>query len=270
MIMKNPLKYIFAVLLIPVFFSCQEEKIQTFNIEDSSVCFNSTSVSFSLKGMTTETKVLEIPFRLVGRVADYERPVALKVIDADGNTAVEGSDFKIVKAVLDSGAMTGNIYIEVKKLSEANPKQVTTLSLGSNDYFRDGFPEYSKSRIEWSEEYVRPGLSVWRYWYTFMCHGYSKALHELYIQEFGEEFEHYTNSSLAARNDATLIYKSPAWWYAATRQFYSMVKAHDDANPSAPYMHSADYQLYRGYNQAVGQGTTPAKVPTILETLVVL
>ena len=124
-----------------------------------------------------------------------------------------------------------------------------------------------KSVIEWSEEYVRPELGVWRYWYLYFSHGYSRALHKLIVETFGEEIEHYTGSSGYVKTNPELTMKMPTWWYEASRTLYQAVKAYDAAHPDAPLMHSEDYQRYNGYNQAVGEGTVPDVIPTIFETL---
>lgn len=250
---------------------CKNDEIKTYQVENSAVNFTATSYQFSLKGMTTPTDTLKVDINLVGPATDYDRTVSIKASsDTSDPTAVSGKDFTLLETSIKAGMLSGTVMLVVNELPEGTDKLGTVLSIEPNENFREGFPSYQRTVVTWSEEYVRPTQYVWKYWYTYICHGYSRNFHELIVKEFGEEMEHYTCSSVAANNDTTLTYKSPYWWYAATREFRQMVKDHDTADPEHPYMHSDDFQSYSDWQIAWGEGTKPETTPTILETLVVL
>ena len=256
-------------LLLPLLllFSCQEEQIHTYAPEDSAVQFHGLTNSFSFKGMTEEYRDVQIPVDLIGYCADYDRE--FKVV-AEDSTAVLGRDFTITSSLIKAGEVRGNICLRVNHLPAGVERQDVRLRIVPNEHFREGPPRYSVSDVSWSEEYVRPNPYVWRGWYLFFSRGYSKEYHRLLVSYFGEEIEHVVNQKTPANEDATLVYKLPAWWYSATREFRSFVRQHDDAGLEPPYRHSEDYELYSSYTQAVGEGNKPETPPTILETLNVL
>ena len=247
--------------------SCSKSEIAPYALEDSAVIFNSPSVLFSLKGMSEDTRDLRIPVLLVGVPADYDREIAIEAVDS---TAVLGRDYTILSKTLPAGAVRGEIVLRVNRLTGGVESRATRFTIVANEFFRAGPPKSASADIEWSEAYVRPQLEVWRYWYTYLCHGYSKEYHRLLVEYFGEEIEKVTNNQSYARADETLVYKLPSWWYNATREFRDFVRNHDQMNPGDPWRHSDDYEQYSGYGVARGSGFKPETLPTIFETLNVL
>ena len=247
--------------------SCSKSEIAPYALEDSAVIFNSPSVLFSLKGMSEDTRDLRIPVLLVGVPADYDREIAIEAVDS---TAVLGRDYTILSKTLPAGAVRGEIVLRVNRLTGGVESRATRFTIVANEFFRAGPPKSASADIEWSEAYVRPQLEVWRYWYTYLCHGYSKEYHRLLVEYFGEEIEKVTNNQSYARADETLVYKLPSWWYNASREFRDFVRNHDQMNPGDPWRHSDDYEQYSGYGVARGNGFKPETLPTIFETLNVL
>lgn len=262
--MKKYILSIIFVCAVTALSSCGKDPIDTYHVKNSAVVFKAKSNSFSLKGMTADSAIVKIPVTLVGPATDYVRQIGLEISDS---TAVEGTDYSVLSSQIDSGALGGNIVIKINKLKDGVGSLCSTFKIVPNEYFREGYPSYSKSLISWSEIYVRPTLNVWHYWYLIFSNGYSQNLHKLIIEELGEEVEHYTMKKVYAESDTSLIYKLPTWWYSASRQLRDAVEEHDKANPGNPYMHSSDYEKYDSYVQAVGEGTKPETIPTILETL---
>lgn len=267
--MKKTFRYIAlgaAVALAAV--SCKKDEIDMYAVEDCAVVFKTPSFSFSLKGVTEETLTVSIPVTLVGPVTDYDREVAVDILDSETSNAASGTDFRILHAVLPAGQYTGEIAVEiVNNLDETVPRRQMSMQLVPNEFFRAGDPRHSGAEVVWSEEYVRPKEGVWRYWFLFFSRYYSRNLHEFLVTEFGEEIELVTNSNSYVREDESLIYRLPSWWYAASRQLRDAVRAYDEAHPDAPLMHSADCMYYSGYNVAAGAGMVPETLPTVYETL---
>lgn len=263
--MKNI--YILALLSL-LTISCQVDDIDTYDVKDSAVVFKTRSVQFSMKGVTEEYSTRTISIDLVGCVVDYDRKITLKVLDSADNTATEGVDFILGDAVMKAGAHVATVDIKIHELPEGVETQNVTLEIVPNEYFRKGYPSTSKVVVSWSEEYVRPSKEpVWRWWFFFFCKGYSKNLHKVLIDVFGTEVEYVTNTPSAAREDETLLYKSPDWYYAANAKLREYVKKYDAEHPGAPLMHSEDFEAYTGYTLPVGSGTKPERIPTIFETL---
>lgn len=259
--------YILALLSL-VIMSCKVDEIPTFDINNSAVVFKTTSMQFSMKGVTEEYATRTLTLDLIGPLADYDRRIDIRVQDGAGNTATENVDFKIGEAVMKANEYVATIDFVIHELPEGVESQSVTLEIVPNEFFRMGYPANSKIVVSWSEEYVRPSVPVvWREWYFFFCRGYSKSYHKLLVDLFGPEIETYTRSVSDVKKDETLEYKANDWWYGANDQLIDYVKEYDAAHPGAPLMHSDDYESYSSVNTPVGSGTKPERIPTIFETL---
>ncbi len=259
-----------CLLLLCVSLSgCKKDEIKPYALEDCAVVFEGVTNSFSMKGHNDEQTVeFRIPVKVVGPHADYDRPIGLEVTDS---TAVLGRDFEIKSAVIPAGALKTDIIISVNQLPEDVTERAVRFNLVPNDHFRAGYPKYSKAVVSWSELYARPPYYVWRYWYLYICPAYSQAFHKLMVDEFGTDVEKYTLQRAREKEEPDrYIFKTLTWWYAAARHLYETVAAYDAAHPDAPMMHSDDYEEYKSYEVAVGEGVRPEVIPTILSTLTVL
>jgi len=262
---------ILSCLALGLFGACKEIDIETYKLENAAVCFSVTSSSFSLKGITDEWTTVTVPVTLIGPLTDYDREFSVRVlVENSMDAAQEGVDFKVLDHKVDANETSGYVTLQLKKFSDGVSKLRTTLQIEANDKFKLGYPDYCKVKVEWSEEYVRPELGVWRYWFTYFCKGYSRDFQKIVVEVLGEEAEHYTGSASYVKTNPDLTMKMPTWWYEASRAIYQAVKEHDAANPGHPFMHSDDYEMYSSYNTAVGEGTKPEVTPTILETLITL
>ena len=215
--MKTLPSIILILAAISVVLSCKKDDIDVYKMEDSAVSFVSTTNSFSLRGLTEALDTLRVPLELVGPVADYDRPVSVLIKDHERNTAKENADFRIIEAVVKAGAMSGYILVEVKKLQVNVDELVTTLQIQPNEYFRKGYSGFDATIVSWSETYARPAQEkVWRAWYNFFCHGYSRNLHSVLITVFGEEIETYSQQKPteeeAARVRADFLASAEQTW----------------------------------------------------------
>ena len=263
------MRNIYILMLLSLLtLSCKVDDIDTYDMKDSAVVFKTRSVQFSMKGVTEEYASRTLNLDLVGQIADYDRRIDIRVQENSTNTAHEDTDFKIGEAVMKAGEYVASVEFSIHKLPEGVENMNVTLEIVPNEYFRKGYPATSQILVSWSEEYVRPTHeAVWRWWYNFFCKGYSKNFHKLLVELFGPEIETYTNTASAAREDETLEYKLPSWWYAANSKLLDYVRKYDAEHPDAPLMHSDDYEAYTGYQTPVGSGTKPERIPTIYETL---
>lgn len=273
--MKKYFEIALLTLLASSFFGCKSSDIIVFDVDDSAVKFKTQSFQYSLKGMTEQTRDLSVPVILVGPTTDYDRPISVSVTTNDlAEPAVEGTDYTVLGGSIKAGELAGEFVLRVNKLSESSPKKELKISLQPNEYFRKGFinntDSYSTATVAWSAEYVRPNDTyVWRCWFLYFSNYYSRAIHEVYVQVFGEDVEHYTRTSSVA-DGVEFIYKSPYWWYSASRTVRDYVRAHDAANPTEPLMHSDDCMQYSASATPVGAGVVPDPIPTIYETLIAL
>ena len=243
--------------------SCKKSEIQGYDIKQSAVNFWTVTNEYSLRGLSEPVHELKVEVKLIGVPASYDRPFGLVVKDS---TAVQGRDFRIVEAMIPAGELSGYVKLEVNALQEGVERLSTVLTIDPGEHFRTGFPSLQRAVVTWTDSYARPPVQVWQYWYNFFCHGYSSDYHKLLLELFGDDIELPTNKKLYAEDG--FIYKDPTWWYTANRRIREEVSAYDMAHPGEPMRHSADYESYRGYTVAYGEGTKPATPPTISETLV--
>ncbi len=270
-------RFIHAIFILTVvtvvaatFGSCKKSEIPAFDISDSAVYFSSTSNAFSMRGMTEETADLSIELKYIGPVTDYDREVALRIISEGEDAAVVGIDFTVKSSMVPAGALEGRVVLEARKLDDSTPRKSVVLEVVPNENFGVGFKAYASTTVTWSEEYVRPLEDVWKNWYNYFSPYYSRAIHELYIETFGEDIERYVLSPSLPNEENGYIYKSYTWWMSASRTLREKVQQHDRENPDSPLMHSDDCMYYKSYEVAAGAGEVPSRIPTILETLEVL
>ncbi len=242
---------ILAAAVLSCMVSCVKSEIQTFKLEDCSLSFDGIENSFSLRGWTEEYKDLHIPVKLLGIPADYDREITLDIRDS---IAVAG-DYQVLSSVLKAGEMKTDILVRVKALPDDVEQKVIVMSLVPNDY---------------TNSYARPVPAVWKNWYLYISTGYSKALHKILVEEYGDEIDLYVRRKSDATPENGLIVKDPTWWSAMNKRVREIVRNHDLANPGNPYMHSEDYEDYPNADTPVGQGKKPSVIPTIYSTLVSL
>lgn len=248
--------------------SCDSQEIPVYDVKNSVVYFESKSTDLSLRGVTDPSKDFTVKLSMFGPVCDYDREIAVEVVDSSFNNAVEGVDFEILSAMVPAGSMKGEMKVRLMNAENLDAKSVS-LSIRQNEHFQYLAKGATNTRMNWSKVYLRPTTNVWYSWFYFFCQGYSQKMHELLMACLGDEIEISSHRS-AALKDPELKYHELAWWYTASREFYDFVKAHDLAYPDDPYMHSSDYEQYSSYTVAVGSGTKPENIPTILSTLLVM
>ena len=257
---------IIAAAALSCMVSCEKSEIQTFKVEDCSLSFDGIENSFSLRGLNDEYKDLHIPVNLLGIPVDYDREITLDIQDS---IAVAG-DYQILSSVLKAGEMKTNIVVRVKALPDGVEQKLIVMSLVPNEFFRAGQPLYRKAIVKWTNSYARPVPVVWGNWYLYISTGYSKALHKILVEEYGDEIDLCVRRKVEATPENGLIYKDPTWWSALNKRVREIVRNHDLANPENPYMHSEDYEDYPSASTPVGQGKKPSVIPTIYSTLVSL
>lgn len=246
--------------------SCKKSEIQTFKTEDCSLSFSGIENSFSLRGWTEAYKDLHIPVKMLGIPVDYDREITLDIKDS---IAAPG-DYQVLSSVLKAGELKADIVVRAKALPDDVEQKVIVMSLVPNEHFRAGQPLYRKAVVKWTNSYARPVPAVWGNWYLYISTGYSKALHKILVEEYGDEIDFCVRRKADVTPENGLIYKDPTWWSALNKNIREIVRNHDLAHPGDPYMHSEDYEDYPNSTTPVGQGKKPSVIPTIYSTLVSL
>lgn len=260
------LYYILTAAAVLTCIACTKSEIQTFKVEDCSVSFKGKENSFSMRGWTEDYKDLYIPVRMLGVPVDYDREITLEIRDSIATAA----DYQVLSSVVKAGELKADIVVRAKRLPDDVEQKVIVMNIVPNEYFRKGLPAYQKAIIKWTNSYARPVPDVWKNWYLYISTGYSKALHKILVEEYGDEIDFCVRRKIEVTEENGLIYKDPTWWSAMNKRIREVVRDHDLANPDNPYMHSEDYEDYPNSSTPVGQGKKPAVIPTIYSTLVSL
>lgn len=246
--------------------SCTKSEIQTFQVENCSVSFKGIENSFSMRGWTEDYKDLYIPVRMLGVPVDYDREITLDIRDSIATAA----DYQVLSSVVKAGELKADIVVRAKRLPDDVEQKVIVMNILPNEFFRAGLPAYQRAIVKWTNSYARPVPDVWKNWYLYISTGYSKNLHKILVEEYGDEIDLCVRRKAEVTPENGLIYKDPTWWSALNKRVREIVRDHDLAHPEDPYMHSEDYEDYPNSATPVGQGKKPTVLPTIYSTLVSL
>lgn len=252
--MKTNTYIVWALLLIGML-GCNEDEIDTYDNEQAAVNFLSYSTDFSfLNSEDQEKGVIELPVQMMGSTVDYDRKIAVELIDSLTTATV--ADFSILEAVVPANELNGLIRIEVK-----NSEMLldTVMSIGvkciENEHFTLGFINaqqisgtkygylYPYHVLRFTNQLVKP--ANWRSWHFWFCTTYSRDLHLLILEVLGDaaaNFEYY--------GEFTGKRSTADEGYALNRKLRRYVSDYNANNPNNKLKHSEDGLYYSAYNTA--------------------
>lgn len=152
------------ILLLFAIMSCQEDKIETFNLDEDKIYFQLQSFSGAngAEGYSTSTKysfvgrdqsVTQVVFRgsvkLMGNIKDYDRSIRV-VIDKENSTMSEdGYEINTDTLKIKAGANSVNVNVRFNRTMDLRTSSDTlVLKLENNEHFTV-LQEY-KSSNDWS------------------------------------------------------------------------------------------------------------------------
>lgn len=155
---------ILFILFLLALVSCQEDKIETFNLNESQIYFQVQSFSGAngAEGYTTSTKFSfvgreatldQVVFRgqvkLMGNVKDYDRPIRVAVDNELSTMGSDGYEINTDTIKLKAGANSVNINVRFfRTLRLRTSSDTLVLKLEDNEHFKV-LKEY-KSSNDWS------------------------------------------------------------------------------------------------------------------------
>lgn len=155
---------ILFILLLLAMASCQEDKIETFNLNDSQIYFQVQSFSSNdgAEGYTTSTKfsfvgreaaLSQVVFRgqvkLMGNVKDYDRPIRVTVDKELTTMGSDGYEINTDTIKLKAGANSVNVNVRfLRTLNLRISSDTLVLKLEDNEHFTV-LKEY-KSSNDWA------------------------------------------------------------------------------------------------------------------------
>lgn len=170
--MKNGL-FIYMAILLGVFFVACEEELNPYDAETCWVYFDLIgsadtlqSRTFVYAGREAVTDTVWIPLKTIGKVMDYDRPVALLQVQAKDSNAVAGIHFVDFDApslnahyVVPAGRTRVKLPIVLKRdLSLKTGKVVVQFTLKANEYFIPGFVGPQTVQIWVTDQLDRPSF----------------------------------------------------------------------------------------------------------------
>ena len=119
--MKNIIKTLGYLSLIPLILACKQENLPTYMDVDrvhfqwakSSLSDNWTQVNLGYDNPIKNDSTIAIPVAMIGKTADTDRPLTAEVIRAE-STASPGNDIEVLHSVIPAGKHEGTLLIKVK------------------------------------------------------------------------------------------------------------------------------------------------------------
>jgi len=228
--MKNRF-FIYTIILMGTLFAACEEDLKPYNEETCWVYFDLIGSADTLQSRTfiyvgedAETDTVWIPLKTIGKVMDYDRPVALSQVQTDELNAVAGTHYVKFddpslseRYVIPAGKSTVELPIVLKRdASLKTDKVLVQFELDANEHFAPGFVGPQYVQIWFTDQLDRPS-----FWPTASdatlntkIAPYDPVLHQFLIDATGNKWDDEYIASLGlTKGFLNLSYgEAWAWW----------------------------------------------------------
>src|SRR5699024_7395858 len=156
--MMKSMKYILPLTLVGVliFAGCQKQQITAFEEEYSAINFAADSVSYSFLGNTTGEFIQEIPVKIMGDSASYDRVFSAEILNDDITTAQE-SDYNIIGGTVKAGEFEGVLKVKLYNSERLKDTLVALhLRIAESKDFTTGNVETSTMKLVWTDRVIIP------------------------------------------------------------------------------------------------------------------
>lgn len=142
---------ILFILLLFVTYSCQEDKIETFDLDVSKIYFQmqsyadyngvegyTTSMSYSFVGIGQQMQDVSFKgyVKLMGEVKDYDRPIRVVVDEEKSTMPAEGYEIDESTLMIAAGANSTDVVVNFKRTANLRTQADTlVLKLLDNEHF---------------------------------------------------------------------------------------------------------------------------------------
>lgn len=145
--MKNVIHTIYFVALSVIFISaCKKSELVKYDQPDmlyihkdfNSATRDSTTYSFAIQSASKQYDTVWVPVRIMGVARDYDREVTLGAVDSL-TTAVEGTDYEFINAIVPAGAYTAQLPVKVlRSIAMKDHELRLTIEIKSSKDFLPG------------------------------------------------------------------------------------------------------------------------------------
>jgi hypothetical protein len=193
-----------SFLLLPVllfFYSCEKETLPVydspdqiyFNYADNTVVaqvIDSTIVSFGYDFVIKSDSIFSIKVKVMGKVADYDRPVAF-VLDPT-STAKAGVDIDLIpeQSFVPADSITGKVTVRLKNTQTLTSQALkAALKLVDNEFFQTNYKTTIYSSVNNAGKIVSTEYRIWFNCFTDLP---SFWAHTTYAVRFNSFFGPYS------------------------------------------------------------------------------
>lgn len=176
-----------AFVGILVIAACKKEELKSFDMEPGITFYksgieagrDSLTLSFAVEKDDVASDTVDLPVRIVGKVAEVERIVQVKV-DAEKTTAAAQS-FEILPTIIAAGEYMGVVKVIIKRSETLKNKEARLwLYLDHSASFQPGPKELNNYLIKFNDYLSKPVS-----WDEVRFGDYSQAKYGLIIRESG-------------------------------------------------------------------------------------
>lgn len=182
-----------------------------------------SSYSFVYGDASRQRDTLWFEVETMGFVSDKDRPVALEQISGEGENAVPGTHYVPFNDpslaslyVIPAGKARTKLPVVVLRDASLKSETVTlTFTIKANDYFVQGYPEYTTRVLDFTDQLAEP--SRWNYdyptqWAGYFYHfsdyfgAYGLVKHQFLIEQSGNKWDDEYIDSLMNGDGDYLMY----------------------------------------------------------------
>lgn len=186
--------------------------------------------------------IIQIPIKLMGRVADVDREVKAVIINEE-STATEGTDIEILSAVLPANAIYGTVSVKLYRTKDVDSNMMfARILLASNENFHT---DYSTSKLNNSE---RNGL-VYNIFFTAQAEKPSLWAASYSSMTLTTTFGAYSNTKM------NVIYEA----CGVTREYFELDPADNDPTGKTTFNKRFSSQISFGMVSLVNRYLTRYK-----------
>jgi hypothetical protein len=137
--------YLFAFALI-LGSACKKSSLVKYDQPDmlyiykdfNSATRDSTTYSFAIQSASKQYDTVWVPVRIMGVAKDYDREVSLAAVDSL-STAVEGTDYEFVKAIVPAGTYATQLPVKVLRSTSMKDHELRlTIEIKASKDFQPG------------------------------------------------------------------------------------------------------------------------------------
>ncbi|TRZ45187.1 DUF4843 domain-containing protein [Robertkochia solimangrovi] len=227
--MKNYFNILSILIAVLLMISCERDEIGSFEA-DAAINFvvnndsRTYASGYSFLGNESSEYEAEIPVRIIGDSASYDRYFNVTVIE-DSLTTATSSQYEILQGIVPSGAFLGKLHLKVLNSTVLDSTEVAVhLQISNSDDFTVGNTEQVDYVFTWTNKVLVP---AWTYYRYFFCRHPSSNAYRAFVISTG-----MTSFTI---NDYRAL--GPTGAQVKGTEFGDYIKQYNLEHPGEPMLH---------------------------------